>query len=128
MPLKKIIPDKEGILKSRPLRNPTLKVSEKDGEIYITLKRKKVWWVSILSKIFFMPDEKTIVLDKIGSEIWNLCDGEKRVCDIISYMVKVHKLSYVEAETSLLEYLKQLVKRGIIGLEISKKYLNQHKK
>ncbi|MFH1823790.1 MAG: PqqD family protein [Candidatus Firestonebacteria bacterium] len=115
--------NKEGILNSKPLRNPTLKVSEKNGEVFITLERKQGGWVNILSKIFFMPKEKTVVLDKIGSEIWNLCDGRRRVCDIVNYIVENHKLSNIEAETSLLEYLKQLVKRGIIGLEISKKYL-----
>ena len=70
-----------------------------------------------------MPKSRTLVLDKVGSEVWNLCDGKRRVIDIINYLVKTHKLSSYEAEVSLITYLKMLMKKGIIGMEVKKKYL-----
>lgn len=114
---------KEAILFSKPIKNTNVKFDEKNEEIYVIFERKKTFWTNILAKIFFIPKEKTIILDKIGSEVVKLCNGEKRVYDIVSYLAETHKLTPYEAEVSLLEYFKQLVKRGIIGLEVSNKYL-----
>jgi hypothetical protein len=112
---------KEIVLKSRPVKNPNVKFENKGGEVSVILERRKTWWIAVLSKIFFIPRQKTLVLDKIGSGVVELCDGKKRVSDLIDHLVKVYKLSPYEAEVSLLTYMKMLVKRGIIGLKVEDK-------
>ncbi|OGF45254.1 MAG: hypothetical protein A2452_10080 [Candidatus Firestonebacteria bacterium RIFOXYC2_FULL_39_67] len=112
---------REVLLKSRPLKNPGIKYEEKNGEIHLALERKKTLSASLLAKIFIVPRNKVLILDKIGSEVWKLCDGKNKLVDIIKQLSKNHKLSQYEAEVSLMEYFKILAKRGIIGLEVSKK-------
>ncbi len=114
---------KEAILKSRPLRNAGIQYTEKNGEIHLTLERRMTLSARILAKIFIIPKKRILVLDSIGSEVWKLCDGKNRVIDIVKQLAKHHKLSEYEAEVSLMEYFKILAKRGIVGLEVSKKYM-----
>jgi hypothetical protein len=114
---------KEAILASRPLRNPGIKYTEKNGEVHLTIERRKTLGAALLSKIFIMPEKRVLVLDSIGSEVWLLCDGKNKVADIIKRFTAKHRISAYEAELSLLEFFKMLTKRGLLGLEVSKKYL-----
>ncbi|RLE78217.1 MAG: hypothetical protein DRJ56_00565, partial [Thermoprotei archaeon] len=58
---------------------------------------------------------KKILLDKVGSFVWDLCDGEHTVEDIIRELMREYKLHRREAEASLLLYLQMLSKRALIG-------------
>jgi len=120
---------KEGIqmpmstfLKVKPVRNPALKweKDKKTKEIKIIVplqspeekKQKK----SILDKLFPpMPTERVISLDKVGSIVWELCDGNRTIGDIANYLVEKYKILPEEAETSLNVYFNQLSGRGLIG-------------
>ena len=73
---------------------------------------------SILSKIFPEPEEKRIRLDEAGSLVWELCDGEKTVKEIVDSLCERYKLLPREAELSLSSYLRSLSQRGLIGFII----------
>jgi len=80
-----------------------------------TDKRRKRKKPDLFSKLFPEPKEKQIQLDEIGSVVWELCDGNRTVKDIIDYLYEKYKLLPRESEISLNTYLNNLVKRGLMG-------------
>lgn len=111
-------------LKVKPIRNPALKweKDKKTREVKIKVplrppsqaqsKAKK----GILDRLFPPePGERVISLDKVGSIVWELCDGERTIGDIANYLVEKYKILPEEAEISLNAYFNQLSRRGLVG-------------
>lgn len=115
---KKVVP-REDILSAKPIRNPLIKWEiQESGDVQMVIPLKKTTKLKILSYLFRVPGRKTVVLDRLGTEVWLVCDGETTVNEIIEKLCKKHKMSRKESEVSLFSYLQQLVKRGYIGLEM----------
>jgi len=105
----------------RPIRNEAVSVRTVDNnELEITIYRKKTKLVVLFSKVFKLPETRKIILDKIGACVWTLCDGNKTVNDIIKVFSKKYSLGKEKAEKSLLVYLEQLVRRGLIAIAAPK--------
>jgi len=68
-----------------------------------------------------VPEFRTVTLDEVGTRVWDLCDGEHTVKDLIARVAEEHKLSRKEAEVSLVAYLRQLAARGLIALVVEDK-------
>ena len=120
---------REAMFKSKPLRNEQLDwETNDDGEVTIVLKRADTLKVRVLSKLFWVPEKRTLVLDQIGSEVWGLCDGRTSVESIILALQEKHKLNAKEAEISLLTYLKKLGQKNIVGFAVDKSDLPRKKR
>ncbi len=65
-----------------------------------------------------MPLYREIVLDELGAWTFRLCDGKKRVKEIIEEFTRKYNLNPREAEVSIIEYLRQLARRNLIGFAI----------
>ncbi len=110
-------------LRIRPVRNEYVNWKKDDEgvvEISIPLEQPipgdKVMG-KIMSKLIpESPKEKKIKLDKIGSKVWELCDGKRTVKEIIDALNREYKMMPIEAEASLRVYFGQLAKRGLIGM------------
>lgn len=110
---------REQSLSAIPVQNKAVQVSRDDaGLICITIPRRKAWWVDLLARVFFVPEEKRVGLDEIGSYVWNLCDGKNDVRSIIGKFQGEFKLNRKEAELSLLNYLRMLAKKKLVGLMV----------
>lgn len=106
---------------SMPIRNPMLKVeTDDDGIVHLSIPRKDAWWVKLLSRVFYVPKRRKLALDELGSCVWELCDGETTVRSLIDKFCKKYKLNRKEAEVSMVTYLKQLAKKGLIGIQVPK--------
>ena len=112
---------REAMLKSKPARNDAL-TWERDAndEIVITVERRTDWKARVLSKVFWIPENRTLLLDQIGAQVWEMCDGKTSVDAMIRKLSKNHKLNLKEAEVSLLTYLKSLGKKHLIGFLVEK--------
>jgi len=100
---------REQSLSAIPVQNKVVRVSrDDDGLVNIAIPRRESWWVKGLARVFFVPEEKRIGLDEIGSYVWDLCDGKNNVRTIIGEFQRKYKLSRKEAELSMLNYLKML--------------------
>ena len=120
---------REAMFKSKPVRNDQLTWETNDeGEVVVTLQRGESWKVRLLSKLFWIPNQKTLVLDEIGSQVWNMCDGRTHVEAMIRKLSKIHKLNIKESEISLLAYLKKLGQKGLVGFVVAKYELPGKKK
>ncbi len=107
---------REAMLNSRPARNELLKWEKTDsGEARITVVRQETWKVRMLSRLFYVPRERKITLDEVGSEVWQMCDGRTTVAQMIDALRNKYKLDRKEAEVSLLSYLKTLGQKRFLG-------------
>ena len=115
---------REAMLQSKPSRNDALEWTQNEAEeIVITLKRADTTKVKFLSKLFWVPEQRTLVLDEIGSQVWGMCDGRTTVQAMIRRLSELHKLNSKEAEISLLTYLKNLGRKRLVGFLVEKKDL-----
>ena len=95
------------MLASRPTRNDSLRWEENDnGEVQVFIERQETWKVRLLSKVFYIPKERKITLDEVGTEVWRMCNGRNSVGDMIELLSDKYQLNRKEAEVSLLQYLK----------------------
>ncbi|MDA0747567.1 MAG: PqqD family protein, partial [bacterium] len=105
---------REAMFNSKPTRNDLLEWEKKEnGETAITLRRADTLKVKIISKLFWVPEKRTLVLDEIGSQIWGMCDGRTTVQAMVNRLSEDHQLNAKEAEISLLAYLKKLGQKNL---------------
>jgi hypothetical protein len=116
----------EQVLRSRPVRNQGVTTEETDeGGLRVIAARREAWWVRLLNLVLPIPRERVFELDEVGREIWQLCDGERTLEELIGAFVDRHKLTRAEAEWSLRTYLRDLGKRGLVGFAVEKAEENE---
>lgn len=109
------------LLRSKPVRNSKLTWEENsDHEAVLAIPRRRTWWLNLVARVFYVPSKRTVVLDKIGSQLWLMCDGQHTVDQVINKIREQYKLERKEAEVSTLTYLKQLMEKGLIGLAVGR--------
>ena len=112
---------REAMLGSKPVRNELVHWEQDDnGEVLITLTRQTGWKINLLAKIFYVPKERRVGLDEIGSEVWKMCDGKHTVARMIRSLADKYQLNRREAEVALTTYLKQLGKKRLVGFAVAK--------
>ena len=111
----------EQVLQSRPVRNQALKAEHVEGGgLRLTIPRRGEWWAKLLAVVFPIPKERYLELDAVGQEVWELCDGEHTLRQLIAIFQDRHRLTRVEAEWSLRAYLRDLGKRGLVVFAVEK--------
>ena len=112
---------REQAMSGRPVRNSELEVTRNDvGEVSIRIPRRQTWWLNMMARFGSVPDYQTLTLDRVGSSVWDLCDGGHTVRDLIGRLADEHQLSRKEAELSMITYLRQLAQRGVVGIAIDR--------
>ena len=103
----------------RPLRNPQLEWHHNDdGFVVATLTRRAGLRGKLISFFLAVPESRPVVLDEVGTFVWNLCDGAHSVEQIAAALCREYKLSAREVEVSLNEYLRMLGRRGMIAVAV----------
>jgi len=110
------------MLEARPVRNAAAEtVREASGELAIAVKRKRPrWHVPPLSWVVALKPTRTVRLDPLGAQVWELCDGERNVEAIVDAFALEHRLSFHEARVAVTGYLSQLVQRGALAVAMGK--------
>lgn len=108
-------------LKCRPVKHP--RISEETLEAGVVLVsyplRTRPWIARIARRLDPGPEKpviKKLQLDEMGSAAWRLIDGRRTVARIIREFRDVYQLHHKEAEVSVTLFIRELGKRGIIGL------------
>jgi hypothetical protein len=129
--LKKKTPalSKKEALWTLPIRNPYLEWSKnEEGEAVIQIPRRKDWVGRVLSLVFNPPEKRQLVLDKIGTMVWDLADGEHTFEEIVRTIKREFKLTRREAEVGVAAFLRELGKRKLIVLAVRKEEKNGAKR
>ena len=112
---------REQAFMARPVRNPDLKWRTNDDDCAeVIIPRRKDRMGRVMSWVFAVPETRPVLLDEVGTHIWNLCDGEHTVGDLIQALCDEYRLGQREVEVSLTEYLRMLGKRGMIAFLVPK--------
>ena len=114
--------ERTDILNSLPLRNQLIKWDVDDkGEVSLVIPQKQKLWIRIVTKIFQLPGKRVVVLDDVGSYVWQLCDGHNSIAEIVKHLCGEYRMTRKEAETSLFTFMRQLGKRGMVGFAVPQK-------
>ena len=71
----------DNYLDGKPLRNEKIPWSEDDGQVTLEIENKGVW-NRLFQKLLKKPRISYVHLDKMGSFVWPLLDGEKTILEI----------------------------------------------
>ena len=108
-------------LSYRPVRNPEVRDEVLDtGEVMIIYPvRVRPWFVRMAQRLGWNSDApiiKKLQLDELGTATWKLMDGERTVKQIVREFGARYQLQSKEAEVSVTAFIRELGRRGIIGL------------
>jgi len=106
----------------KPVKN--VQVTEKrleTGDVLLTYPVDVRPWFAGLVRRLGGPSEKTytkkIQLDTLGTAVWEMMDGHRTVRQLIQKFAKQHQLHAREAEVAVTQFIRDLGKRGVIGLQ-----------
>lgn len=115
---------KDDLLASRAILNQSVTWRVSDEEVVqIDIPRRDVWWVKLLSKVFYTPETRSIALDEVGTKVWQMISEGATVNAMIGRLAKDYKLNRREAEASLIVYLRTLAKKNLVGFEVPRSRL-----
>ncbi len=114
-------PTREEAFECIPVKNEQVEVVRLDGGDLLLSYPQTVrpWLGGILrrrQRKFRRTHLKKLQLDRLGTEVWELLDGDIRVREVISQFAARHRLQQREAELAVTRFLRELGRRGLIGL------------
>lgn len=85
------------------------------GKITVQLKPRRVHRL-----LLRFPENatKTFEFDSVGVFVWGLCDGKTSVQSVIHKVAKHLRISPREAEVATMGFIRMLMKKGLMGMEV----------
>lgn len=115
------VPSREDALECTPVKNNRVEESRlENGELQLSYPVVSRPWLAGFGRWLGRkpkgPYLKKLQLDALGTEVWELLDGGTRVREVIRLFAARHCLQKREAELAVTRFLRELGKRGLIGL------------
>ncbi|UCH21612.1 MAG: PqqD family protein [Deltaproteobacteria bacterium] len=109
-------------LKCTPIKNVHVKETRlENGAVLLTYPVAMRPWITGLIRRFGGHSERTFTrklqLDDLGTHVWDLIDGINTVQKVIQRFAEKYQFHLKEAEVSVTRFLRELGRRGIIGLQ-----------
>ena len=109
--------DRKQALAVIPMRNPLVEWERKGKEVVLTVPMRDDRLARVVKKIVRnLPDSRQVGLDDVGSDVWELCDGQRDIDGVVRAISSTYKLTRREAEASVTMFLQTLAKKNLIGL------------
>ncbi len=108
----------EDILTAVPVLNETVRLDRrKDGSAVASIPMKKPGWVSgPLGWLLPYSSHRRVELDALGVAVLGLCDGKRKVEEVVEEFARQNLLSWREAQVCVMQFLRQIVERGVIAI------------
>jgi Coenzyme PQQ synthesis protein D (PqqD) len=113
--------DRAAALKRIPVKS--IQVNEtrlRTGEVVISYPVSMRPFFAGLVKRFGGPEVqiqiKKLQLDELGTSVWDMINGKFSVRQLVERFAEVHRLEAREAEVSVAQFIRELGRRGLIGL------------
>ena len=108
-----------------PVKNSEVVEEELDtGEILLTYPLiLRPWFLNLATRLGLRSREpltRKLQLDEMGSLTWTFLDGKRSVQDLVNLVCSKYSLNQREAEIALTRFLRELGRRGLIGLRSPK--------
>ncbi|GAB4452577.1 MAG: hypothetical protein OHK0029_03750 [Armatimonadaceae bacterium] len=115
------------VLSARPLRNPKVEWTKEQKDeagsrpvALLQIPRRSDKLGNAMARVFRLPDTRKLELDEIGSDVWEMCDGDTTVEEITKALTVQYRLNRRQAETSVTAYLRMLAERRLIVLKATR--------
>jgi hypothetical protein len=105
---------------ARPHRNLHVGMSvQRDGSLVLDLERRKIaWLVPPISWVIRPRPRQEIQLDALGASVWQACDGQRTVAQVVDHFASTERLSFHEARVAVTQYLRSLIQKGALAIEM----------
>lgn len=115
------------MLEAVPLRNVAARVERLvDGTVNLYVKKLPAWYRRPPVSWLLQPrPERCLALDRLGAAVWELCDGTRRVEDVVDCFAEAHGLTFHEARTAVTAYLKTLIQPGVLAIAMRRETRNE---
>ena len=104
-----------------PVRNPLVSENRLDSGVLLSYPETlRPWFADFLRKMKKESEfrrMRKLQLDILGTGVWDLVDGKSTVTEIIDSFAGLHQLYHKEAEVSVIQFLRELGRRGIVGMK-----------
>jgi len=116
---KKLYLTREEIMKLKPIHGRDVTWRKYPSGEVLVLKRDQGLKYKIAKKLLGDDVEpyRKYVLDEVGSIVWELCDGENTISDILRKISRKLNVEEGKIEQYLLTYLRKLEKKGLIEVK-----------
>jgi hypothetical protein len=117
---------REEALECRPVKNDQVVESRSDGGDLLLSYPVAVrpWAAGLIRRMGWNKGRtvyrKKLQLDALGTEVWELLDGRRTVRQVIGRFAAAHRLPEREAAIAVTRFIRELGRRGLIGLQGSK--------
>jgi hypothetical protein len=103
-----------------PVRNPACRWSREGEErlavIFMPRPPSQGLKMAVAKFIGEPPGKRIELSDELGTDVWELCDGDHTVRDICRELSKKYKLGDRQAEVAVLQFLNMLRSRRLVGI------------
>ena len=107
----------ERMLRATPVHNAAATADRRSGgELCLTVPRRRPGYLVALSWLIRPQPTRTVVLDRLGAQIWQNCNGQRTVEQVVDAFATEHRLSFHEARAAVTGYLKDLIERGAVAI------------
>ncbi len=108
-------------LDCRPIKNAEVRASRLDsGTVLLTYPIRIRPWIASLERLLKgsagLNRSGKLQLDTLGTVVWDLMDGKRSVRDIVDHFALQQHLQPREAEIAVTRFLRELGRRGLIGI------------
>jgi len=105
-----------------PIKNAEVEETLLDsGDLLLAYPvRARAWaaaWMRRLTGVSPGPVKKKLQLDALGTAVWRLLDGNRSVRQVVEAFCRQHRLEPKEAEIAVAQFLRELGRRGLIGMK-----------
>ena len=105
------------MLRAKPVHNVAAEIIDRGHDIITVVVKNKKPSYQVPPISWFVPfnPKREFTLDPVGTQVWRWCDGERTVEDIIELFMARYELTFHEARTGVTDYLRTLIKRGVLA-------------
>ena len=109
-------------LNSIPVKSEHVRESQlENGDALLTFPVRTKPWMAGVVRLLGGSSEgvvtKKLQLDALGTAVWERIDGKRSVRRMVREFTDEHQLHPKEAEVAVTRFLRDLGKRGLIGLK-----------
>jgi hypothetical protein len=108
-------------LNCTPVKNEHVRESRlESGELLILYPVTMPPWTAALARWIGAgkapPRTGKLQLDLLGSAVWSMLDGRTPLRRLVAVFAEAHQLEPKEAEVAVTQFIRELGRRGLIGL------------
>ncbi len=111
-------PTFDDLLDSVPVPNQAVRAEpHRAGGLVLRVPIRKRWYMNPpFSWLMPFRQTRSLGLDRLGREVWQLCDGDRRTEAVIDTFAAAHRLTFHEGRLAVTQYLQTLTRNGLLAM------------